>query len=140
MNDILTEKEYQHFIMDRLSQDNGYIVRKATSYDRLFAMDRELLFQFLNDTQPDEMEALRKIYKADLGDTLVSFINAEVTKTRGSLLDVLKHGIEISNMKLELMYTKPATTFTGNCWRNMKRTFSPSWRKSGQAMMSALTW
>ena len=111
MNNILTEKEYQHFIMDRLSQDNGYIIRKATSYDRLFAMDRELLFQFLNDTQPDEMAALRKIYKSDLEDTLVSFINAEVTKARGSLLDVLKHGIEISNMKLELMYTKPATTF-----------------------------
>ena len=111
MNSILTEKEYQHFIMDRLSQDNGYVVRKATSYDRLFAMDRELLFQFLNDTQSDEMAALRKIYKADLEDTLVSFINAETTKARGSLLDVLKHGIEISNMKLELMYTKPATTF-----------------------------
>ena len=111
MNNILSEKEYQHFIMDRLSQDNSYIVRKATSYDRLFAMDRELLFQFLNDTQPEEMEALRKIYKADLEDTLVNFINDEVTKARGSLLDVLKHGIEISNMKLELMYTKPATTF-----------------------------
>ena len=111
MTSILSEKEYQHFIMDRLSQDNSYIVRKATSYDRLFAMDRELLFQFLNDTQPEEMEALRKIYKADLEDTLVNFINAEVTKARGSLLDVLKHGIEISNMKLELMYTKPATTF-----------------------------
>ena len=55
MNDILSEKEYQHFIMDRLSQDNGYVVRKATSYDRFFAVDRELLFQFLNDTQPDEM-------------------------------------------------------------------------------------
>ena len=51
MNNILSEKEYQHFIMDRLVQDNGYIVRKATSYDRLFAMDRELLFRFLNDTQ-----------------------------------------------------------------------------------------
>lgn len=51
MNNILSEKEYQHFIMDRLSQDNGYLIRKATSYDRLFAMDRELLFQFLNDTQ-----------------------------------------------------------------------------------------
>ena len=68
MNHILTEKEYQHFIMARLSQDNGYIIRKATSYDRLFAMDRELLFQFLNDTQPDEMAALRKIYKSDLED------------------------------------------------------------------------
>lgn len=111
MNDILSEKEYQHFIMERLEQDNGYTIRKATSYDRFFAVDRELLFRFLNDTQPEAMAALRKIYKDDLEDTIVSFINAEETKARGSLLDVLKHGIEISSMKLELMYTKPATTF-----------------------------
>lgn len=97
--------------MERLEQDNGYVIRKATSYDRLFAMDREMLFQFLNDTQPEAMDALRKIYKADLEDTIVSFINAEATKARGSLLALLKHGLEISNMKLELMYTKPATTF-----------------------------
>ena len=105
MNNILSEKEYQHFIMERLEQDNGYVIRKATSYDRLFAMDREMLFQFLNDTQPEAMDALRKIYKADLEDTIVSFINAEATKARGSLLALLKHGLEISNMKLELMYT-----------------------------------
>ena len=111
MNNILSEKEYQHFIMERLEKDNGYVIRKATSYDRLFAMDREMLFQFLNDTQPEAMDALRKIYKADLEDTIVSFINAEATKARGSLLALLKHGLEISNMKLELMYTKPATDF-----------------------------
>ena len=108
MNNILSEKEYQHFIMERLEKDNGYVIRKATSYDRLFAMDREMLFQFLNDTQPEAMDALRKIYKADLEDTIVSFINAEATKARGSLLALLKHGLEISNMKLELM---PATDF-----------------------------
>ncbi len=110
-NSILSEKEYQHFIMERLSQDNGYEIRKATNYDRYFACDRELLFRFLNDTQPDEMATLRKIYKDDLEDTIVSFIGAEVTKTRGSLLNVLKHGIEISNLTLNLMYTRPATTF-----------------------------
>lgn len=111
MDNILSEKEYQHFIMERLEKDNGYMIRKATSYDRLFAMDREMLFQFLNDTQPEAMDALQKIYKADLEDTIVSFINAEATKARGSLLALLKHGLEISNMKLELMYTKPATNF-----------------------------
>ncbi|MCD7822462.1 MAG: DEAD/DEAH box helicase family protein [Oscillospiraceae bacterium] len=111
MNNILTEKEYQHYIMERLEKDNGYEVRKAVKFDSRFACDRELLFRFLNDTQPDVMEKLRKIYKDDLEDTIVNFINAEETKARGSLLDVLKHGIEISNMKLNLMYTKPATTF-----------------------------
>lgn len=108
---ILSEKEYQHFIMERLEKDNGYVIRKATSFDRLFAVDREMLFKFLNDTQLEQMDALRKIYKNDLEDTIVSFINSETTKACGSLLDVLKHGIEMSNMKLELMYTKPATTF-----------------------------
>ncbi len=111
MNNILSEKDYQHFIMERLEQDNGYEIRDAKSYDRLFACDRELLFRFLNDTQPDEMEALRKIYKDDLEETIVGLINTEATKKRGSLLSVLKHGVELSNTKLELMYTKPATTF-----------------------------
>ena len=79
MNEILTEKQYQHFIMDYLKNNNGYVVRKDNEYDRLHAMDREMLFKFLNDTQPDEMEALRKVYKQDLEETLVSYINAEVT-------------------------------------------------------------
>ena len=111
MNNILSEKEYQKFLLERLSQDNGYIIRRAANFDRLFAVDREMLFKFLNDTQLDTMDYLRKIYKDDLEDTIVSFINAETTKARGSLIEVLKHGIEISNQKLELMYTKPATTF-----------------------------
>ncbi len=111
MRNILTEKNYQAFLLERLEQDNGYIIRKASSFDRMFAIDREMLFQFLNATQPDTMTALRKIYKADLEDTIVGYINAETTKTRGSLIDVLKHGIEISNHKLELIYTKPATNF-----------------------------
>lgn len=111
MTNILSEKDYQKFLLERLAQDNGFVIRKASNYDRLFAVDREMLFQFLNTTQPDTMEYLRKIYKADLEDTIVSFINTETTKARGSLIEVLKHGIEISNRKLELMYTKPATTF-----------------------------
>ena len=107
--------------MERLEQDNGYIVRKATSYDRLFSIDRELLFKFLNDTQPKTMEALRKIYKEDLEETLVNFINAEATKARGSLLNILKHGIEVSSMKLELMCTKPATTFNKELLANYEK-------------------
>ena len=91
MNEILTEKQYQHFIMDYLKENNGYVIRKDKEYDRLHAMDREMLFKFLNDTQPDEMDALRKVYKQDLEETLINYINAEITKTRSSLLDVLKH-------------------------------------------------
>ena len=108
---IFSEKEYQKFLLERLEKDNGFVVRKSTNFDRYYAVDREMLFKFLNDTQSDTMEYLRKIYKGNLEETIVSFINAETTKTRGSLIEVLKHGIELSNQKIELMYTKPATTF-----------------------------
>ena len=112
MNNILSEKEYQRFIINKLIDKNtGFVERKASSFDRFFAMDKEMLFKFLNDTQPDEMEALRKVYKSDLEATIVNYINREATKGSGSLLYVLKHGIEISNLKLNLMYTRPATTF-----------------------------
>lgn len=111
MNLILSEKQYQHEIMDYLKSNNGYRIRKATDYDRLFAMDRELLLEFLSKSQPETMVELQKIYKADLEDTIVSVINQAATSNKGSLIEVLKNGIEISNRKLDLMYTKPATTF-----------------------------
>lgn len=53
MNNILNEKEYQHYIIEMLTKNNGYIERKASNFDRYFAIDREMLFKFLNDTQPE---------------------------------------------------------------------------------------
>ena len=54
MSDIQTEKDYQHYFMERLVQDNGYLIRDAKNFDRLYALDKELLFKFLNDTQPEK--------------------------------------------------------------------------------------
>lgn len=110
MNDIFTEKEYQKYFLERL-KENGYEIWSEKNYDRLFAVDRQELFRFLTTTQPDTMKALYKVYKEQTQDVIVAAINAEETKTRGSRLDVLKHGIDISNMHLDLMYTKPATDF-----------------------------
>lgn len=118
MNNILSEKEYQRYIIDKLTSKNGYIERPATAYNRFFAVDREMLFQFLNATQGDTMSALKKVYKDKLEETLVNYLNSEMTKNKGSLLSVLKHGIELANYKLELMYSKPATTFNKELLEN----------------------
>lgn len=111
LNSILSEKDYQHFIIDYLKNNNGYIIRKNKDFDRLYAIDKEILFKFLNDTQPDKMADLKKIYKTDFEKIFVSCLNTEITKKRSSLVEILKHGIEISNIPLSLMYTKPATDF-----------------------------
>ncbi|MBR3359411.1 MAG: type I restriction endonuclease subunit R [Aeriscardovia sp.] len=111
MNDIISEKQYQHEIMDYLQSVNGYRIRKDSDFDRYYAMDRELLFEFLNKSQPDVMAELYKIFKTDTENTIVSVINETVTASKSSLVETLKGGIEISNRHLDLMYTKPATTF-----------------------------
>ena len=111
MNSVLSEKDYQKFILEKL-KGIGYKVHPAKGhYDRLFAVSRPELFRFLKDTQPEKMEALQKVYKKDTEDTIVAAINAEEIKTRGSRLAVLKHGIDISNIHLDFLYTKPATTY-----------------------------
>lgn len=110
MNKILTEKQYQRYIINKLTDKSvGYVERTDANFDRYFAMDKELLFKFLEDTQKDEVDALRKIYKDKFEETLVSYINTRITST--SLIETLKHGVELSNVKLTLMYTKPATAF-----------------------------
>ena len=110
MNNILSEKEYQKYILKKLAA-SGYEVQPADHYDRLFAVSRQELMRFLETTQPDEMESLKKIYKEKTEEVIVSAINAEETKKRGSRLDILKHGVEIANVPLKLMYAKPATTY-----------------------------
>lgn len=125
MNNILSELEFEDYIIERLVQDDGYIARDHTYYDEKFAVDRELLMRFLLDTQPETMAQLKKVFKDKLEETLIATINAEATKERGSLLSLFKHGVELANFKLDLLYQKPATTFNKDAaLRYQKNIFS----------------
>lgn len=114
MNNILSEKEYQHYIAGMLEKQNGYVIRPSAKFDARLAMDKELLFAFLDSTQPKTMDALRKIYQDKAEETIVNYINAEITKPKSGLLYVLKHGVTISHCDLDLMYAKPATTYNAD--------------------------
>ena len=91
MSKVLTEKQYQRYIIDYLVGNNGYVERNDADFDRYYAIDRELLFRFLNDTQPDEIAKLRKIYKDKFEETLINVINNQITSSKNSLLETLKH-------------------------------------------------
>lgn len=119
MNNILSEKEYQKFILEQL-KGVGYEIASAIDFDRLYAVNRPALFRFLDATQSEQMEDLRKIYKDKTQDIIVSAINAEETKNGGSRLDVLKHGITVSNISLKFLYSKPATDFNKETLKRYK--------------------
>lgn len=137
MNNILSEKEYQKYILNKL-QNNGYKIIPSTQFDRYHAVDRTELFNFLNDTQPKTMESLRKIYKQDMEEIIVSTINTEETQARGSRLQVLKKGVDISNLHLDLMYTKPATSFNKELNELYQKIFFRYLRRFGQAIVNVL--
>ena len=120
---LLSEKDYQRYIIDYLVGHNKYVERKNADFDRLFAMDKEMLFKFLDTTQPDTIKALRKVYKKDTEETIVQVINNSCTSEKGSLIKVLKEGVDVGNgnYHLDLMYTKPATTFNKELTRKYEQ-------------------
>ena len=47
MNEVLSEKEYQKYILKILKEQNSYLIRKSTKhYDRLNALDEEYFSSF----------------------------------------------------------------------------------------------
>lgn len=121
--DRLREKEdYQKLIMERLHEDNGFRIRPNTTYKPGLAMDTEILLEFLEDTQHDEMEHLRRMYKDRTEETVINYINAEINKESRGLIDVIKHGVEFDNgATLKLMYRKPDSTINTLAIANYKK-------------------
>lgn len=103
--------EYQQEIIEHLVEENGYVERDHSNFDKKFAMDPELLFQFLKDTQPEKLEELTKQFKEDTEETIINTINKFILSKKGSLLSALKHGVDVNNQHLTLLYGKPATNF-----------------------------
>ena len=129
--------DYQAYILEMLREENGYHVRPSTAYDPGYGMDVELLFSFLQATQPDALARLEKLYGDKTRQTILNYINNEVNKKNRSLLDVLKHGVEFDNgVSLTLMYRKPATTFNQKAealyQQNVLSVMEEVWHKEGE--------
>ena len=108
--------------MERLHEDNGFRIRPNTAYKPGLAMDTEMLLEFLEDTQHDEMEHLRRMYKDRTEETDTNYINAEINKESRGLIDVIKHGVEFDNGAiLKLMYRKPDSTINTQAVANYKK-------------------
>lgn len=98
--------DFQQWIIKDLKEKNGYIRRDTAQYNPRLAMDVDLLWDFLMETQEETMDyLLKKLNK----DTIINLINKEIVK--GGFLFALKEGVFIENKQLRLLYRKPATSF-----------------------------
>ena len=108
---VLKEVNLQEALIEHLVDDNHYVRRQAkTSYDPVRAMDVDLLFDFLERTQPREMEKLRALYNGGFRETILAKIVAAIGE-RG-LVDVIWNGVSFdAGVELNLVYPRPSAAF-----------------------------
>lgn len=103
------EKVLQDHLIAELVDGAGYVRRQASSdYDRALAMDRALVLDFVQSTQPEAWKKLSQHYAASAEDVFFKQLD-KALKDRG-LLDVLRKGIKIiPGISLSLCYFRPAS-------------------------------
>lgn len=117
----LSERAFQSLIVDYLTDEargsDRYIERNAsTSYDPVYAMDTELLFDFLDRTQPNETERLHALYNGGSCQTILSKISDAIA--RDGLIRCIWNGIPFdSGIELHLAYPRPSASFDAKAMR-----------------------
>src|ERR1700733_14236778 len=100
------ERHFEDAIEHHLVNAGGWTKGNAVDVDRQTAVVGKDLFAFIESTQPELWNDLRKHHKAGLEsvvlDTLIKALDS-----RGSL-DVLRHGFKFFGKKIECAYFKPA--------------------------------
>ncbi len=102
----LLEKGFEEYIEEHLLR-NGYVKGSPDDYNKEYALDTKLLFEFLEDTQPKKMDKLRQIHKDQYKFKILKRLNTELNN-RG-MIDVLRHGIKDYGVYLDLAYFRPAS-------------------------------
>jgi len=95
----LLEKGFEEYIEEYLLK-NGYVKGSPDDYNKEYAIDTKLLFEFLEDTQPKKMDKLRQIHKDQYEFKILKRLNTELNN-RG-MIDVLRHGIKDYGVYLDL--------------------------------------
>jgi len=92
-------RDTEHHLLDR----SGYTQGNPKDFDPSFAIDTAKLWQFLETTQPEELEKLRD--QPNWQRLILERIDRKIKKD--GLLSVLKKGISINDAELTLYYSHP---------------------------------
>lgn len=96
------EAALETHIENALAKD-GYCIGNPADFDREFALDGKLFWQFLEATQPQELAKLKD--RPNWQRLLLERLNKKIKKD--SVLAVLKKGLDIDDAHFNLLYRLP---------------------------------
>lgn len=112
----LSEESFRELILSHLTNENGYDERVAKKrYDPARAMDTDMLFSFLEASQPETMEKLHGLYNGGMRETVLNKITGAIG--RHGLVYCLRHGVDFERgITLRLSYPKPKAPYDAKAW------------------------
>lgn len=139
-----TEKGLEAHIAQFLDEQNNYLLRENKVYDNVNCIDSELLFQFLEATQPKAVAKLKTFHKDLYKQKIIKRLNDQI-QAKG-IIEVLRKGITdgFTATKLNLFYDRPVSGYNNtaeslyraNCFSVMRQVyFSPNNKKSLDMMV-----
>lgn len=139
-----TEKGLEAHISQYLVEENKYLLRENKAYDNVSCLDIELLFQFLEATQPKALAKLKTYHKDLYKQKITKRLNDQI-QAKG-IIEVLRKGITdgFTDTKLHLFYDKPVSAYNtdanalykANIFSVMRQVyFSPNDKKSLDMMI-----
>ncbi len=103
-----TEKGFEAAIEDSLLAAGGYVRGDPTGFDAALALWPATLLRFLRESQREAWQKLARMHgEATLSERLTRLV-AGALDARGTL-DVLRHGVTDSGVKLHLAFFRPAS-------------------------------
>lgn len=118
----MDEKDYQRILAERLVEDNGFRLRTNADFCRQFAIDKGLLIEFLESSQPDKMKELSRLFKAKRDETIAQAVNFSCVSSGGSLTQTLKHGVAIGKIHLDIFNLLPDSA--------IEKSVAAAWKKN----------
>ena len=82
---------------------DGYRVGNPSDFDRTFAVDRQLFWEFLESTQPQEVAKLKD--RPNWQRLVLERLSKKIKKD--SVLAVLKKGLDVDDAHFDLLYRQP---------------------------------
>jgi len=113
-----SEKGLEALITQHLCLVNGFEERHFDQYNRIECVDEELLFQFLEETQPKEIAKLKLSHGTNFRQRILYLVNRKIKdetvvneKCLGGIINLLRTEITDGNtgIKLKLFYDKPVS-------------------------------
>src|SRR5690625_1771283 len=109
--------------IERSFLEAGYAKRtlegQALRDFKTHAIDVEILFQFLQDTQPKQIDRLKQIYGENYEQNILRRLDQELN--RRGVIDCLRHGIKDRGVSLRLVYNKPPSTLNKLLMENYRK-------------------